>query len=150
MTPVHMVQARRCLAALSVTILLTATQTSSAPLGGQFRASCAPYDGPAFEIEIPSRAAGGTFRLSANVALSQARGTWRHDMGARPGSGSIALCRKTRELTCSYPTTGSFTVTSRAGGQLRGSLDAVFEQGRRYRFAFTASTSAQNQPQFCG
>jgi len=112
MNPIHIVRTRRCLAAIAATLLLAATQTSSAPLRGEFRASCAPYDGAAFEIEIPSRAAGGTFRLSANVALSQAQGTWHHDMGARPGSGSIALCRKIRELTCSYPSSGSFTVVS--------------------------------------
>jgi len=141
--------AARSLVATAMLMLLTA---AAAPkLRGEYRADCAPYDGPAFRITLPAAGRGHPqYELRANVPLSQLAGRWTHTLEARPGTATILLCRTMPETLCDYPQSGSFTLTGSPGGTIRGAFEAVFAGGVRQTRRFTARPAHQDRQMLCG
>lgn len=141
----------RILALTAIAPLLGCSGASLTPLAGQYMPDCAPWDGAAFAVEVPYSDAGGTFWLRGYASLDNAAGTWPHAKQGGPGEGHIALCRKSGQTDCSYPQSGQFTISGRAGGPLQGTLEASFPDGKRYQFAFTATPQPPpRHPVLCG
>ena len=129
-----------------------AVATGPAAYNGQYRHDCAPYDGPAFTVTLPTPRARYEYLLKATVPLNQAAGKWTHGNMSRPGEASIAYCRTRPEMRCEYPQSGSFRIAPMRGGIMRGEATAHFtgEQAPR-RFTFTARAGPKPTGRgFCG
>ena len=140
--------AARSLAALAALPLLAAAPLA---LRGEYRADCAPYDGPAFRVTLPVPGPGRPqYELAANVPLGRLAGRWTHTLDTRPGSATILLCRTAPETLCDYPQSGSFTLSGQPGGSISGTFDATFANGIRHIRRFTARPARTAQRMLCG
>ena len=138
------------IAALACCGLLTAARPAPL-LQGAYRPDCAPYDGAAFVITLPAPAQKGEFRLQANAPLSQIARRWVHSSGnARPGTAMVMLCRTAPDLMCDYPEAGTFSVSGQPGTKIRGSFNARFVDGARYRYRFSAAPDPKDSSLRCG
>lgn len=138
--------------AVAVTAV-AAAQAGPRPLRGTFASTCAPYDGPAFEIGLNSKRARVRFWLRAMVPLKDAVGTWRTSAQPAPGDGWIGLCRIQGRTGCLDAKDGSFTVTSLTETRMEGRFEAQLEDGRRFRHSFVAIPAPGPAPRgrgFCG
>lgn len=144
------IRAKSALILLAAAGALLSGASPPAPLAGTYQADCAPYDGAAFRITLPM-ARGRDLELTANADLAQMAGRWVHDGGnARPGSATILDCRTVPERMCSYPQTGTFTVTGQSGGGISGTFDARFDDGTRLAGTFRAQPARNQTRLLCG
>jgi len=140
------------IAALATCSLLIAARPVTPSLQGEYQSDCAPNDGPAFIIILPATVQQGEFWLRANAPLARIAGRWSHvqEMGVRPGLAMIQLCRKTPNLVCESPSSGSFRIRGKPGATLTGSFEAQFGKAQRQSYRFTARPARLAEPVICG
>jgi hypothetical protein len=137
---------------LVICSLMIAARPAPPLLHGVYQSDCAPNDGPAFIIILPTPEPQAEFWLKANVPVTQMAGHWSQtsEMATQPGMPSMLLCRTAPGLTCDRPDTGFFTVTGRPGGAISGTFEASFRSGVRYAYRFSAVPARLAQPVLCG
>lgn len=119
-------------------------------LHGTYQADCAPYDGSAFRITLPTGPAR-QIELRANAPLAAMAGTWTHTSGnVRPGTATILTCRTRPELVCDYPVSGTFTVSGKPGGPISRTFTATFPYTPRQTRHFTARPVRGGGTMLCG
>ena len=123
---------------------------------GTIEQTCAPYDGPAFQIQ--SKRVDGTFvRLMGMDSIERANGTWTVILGAQTGKGQASICdpQKPVESRCAFGRSGSFTVRQTGANEWRIEFSASFMQAGkandvRAGFKVTRPKQDHNQSRFCG
>lgn len=134
--------------ALFASALLSAASPPT-PLTGTYSADCAPYDGSAFRITLPT-ARNAQIEMTANVDLADMAGRWVHSSASQPGTAAIMRCSTAPERICRYPQTGSFTITGKPGTPITGTFDARFDDGTRQSGPFRARHARDSEGMRCG
>lgn len=149
------------LATAASAVLITALPASAAADNlpdGTIERSCAPYDGPAFEVRT-RRADGQVIKLMGMDELSaKPNGTWAVTFAEKPGSGSAAICddRKPMDSRCALGNGGSFSIKQLTPTRWAVDMSVLFVQGdaaSKITAHFTASApnaTKGSSPQRCG
>jgi hypothetical protein len=132
---------------------LSAESGSGRPLPATYQATCAPTDGPAFQIAIPLAAEPSTLHIRVDQPLEQSRGTWT--IGAEPHRADVTLCSTKPRALCTNATSGTFTISLPKDGQFGGTVEATFVRPGPQKHTVRLRYSAPEQPlpyppMFCG
>lgn len=137
--------------ACAVLVACVAAQAADGVGDGIIERTCAPYDGPAFEVRA-KRADGQLIKLMGMDALQdKPSGTWLVKLGAAPGSGSAALCDESKPVAtrCALGESGSFSIKPLTSTTWDVSMSVLFVQGdaaSRVSAHFTAVLPKDSKP----